>query len=56
METNHSVSIGTASGTMLSIVPAIASADVLRTVFLAIIGAIVSFIVLWILKRFIKNK
>lgn len=56
METNHSLSIGTTSGTLLSIVPTIASADVLRTVFLAIVGAIVSFIVSWILKRYIKNK
>ncbi|MFK7031913.1 hypothetical protein V3Q90_06260 [Flavobacterium oreochromis] len=54
METNHTLSVGTASGTLLSIAPTIVSSDVLKTVVLAMIGAVVSFLVSWILKRFFK--
>lgn len=39
METNHTLSVGTTSGTLLSIAPTIVSADILKTVVLAVIGA-----------------
>lgn len=51
METNHTISIGTTSGTLLSIAPTIVSADILKTIILGIIGAVVSFLVSYLLKR-----
>ena len=56
MESNNSLHVGTASGTLLSIIPTIASEDVLRTIVLAIIGAIVSFAVSLALKWLTKSK
>lgn len=50
MEPNHSLPIGTVSGTFLSIMPNILSEDILKTVILAIIGATVSFVVSLLLK------
>ena len=47
--------IGTASGTFLSIVPNLNSDDVIKTVVLATIGAIVSFIISVLLKYFSKK-
>jgi mannitol-specific phosphotransferase system IIBC component len=50
--------MGTATGTILSVIPNVESADLLRTLVLAIVGAVVSFIVTqlmkWILKRIKK--
>ncbi|KDN56708.1 hypothetical protein FEM21_02110 [Flavobacterium seoulense] len=54
MESNNYLPIGTVSGTFLSIVPNILSEDILKTVFLAVIGATVSFIVSLILKNILK--
>ncbi|MBC8882626.1 hypothetical protein H9X57_02065 [Flavobacterium piscinae] len=51
-----SLKVGTAGGTLLSIVPNITSVDVLRTIILAIIGAIVSFFVTLLLKCLTKSK
>lgn len=51
-----SLKVGTAGGTLLSIVPNITSVDVLRTIILAIIGAIVSFFVTLLLKWLTKSK
>ena len=49
---------GTATGTILSVIPNMESADLLRTLVLAIVGAVASFIVTqlmkWILKRIKK--
>lgn len=56
MESNNSIHAGTAVGTALSVVPNINSEDVLKTIFLAIIGAIVSFTVSLLLKRLTKSK
>lgn len=42
MESNNTLQIGTTSGTLLSIVPNIISEDVVKTIVLAIIGAVVS--------------
>ncbi len=55
MNSNNNTLIGTAGGTFLSIIPNILSADVVKTVLLATIGAIVSFTISLILKRITKK-
>lgn len=47
--------MGTAGGTFLSIIPNIQSADVMKTVLLAAIGAVVSFTISLVLKSIIKK-
>jgi hypothetical protein len=47
--------VGTAGGTFLSIVPNLHSEDVLKTVLLAAVGAIVSFGISLVLKFIIKK-
>jgi len=60
MESNISLKIGTASGTLLSVLPNIHSDDYARTIVLAIIGAatgaIASFTVTRILKWLTRIK
>lgn len=56
METSDSLRIGTASGTILSIAPNILSEDIVKTVILAVIGAMVSFGVTLLLKSIKKIK
>ena len=56
MHTNLSIRVGTAGGTFLSIVPNIHSADVMRTVLLAAVGAVVSFTISWLLKWILKMR
>jgi hypothetical protein len=56
METNISLRIGTASGTLLSVVPNILSEDIVKTTILAVVGAIVSFAVSLLLKWLAKSK
>jgi hypothetical protein len=56
MESNNTLQIGTASGTLLSIVPNIVSEDIVKTIILAGIGALVSFIVSLLLKGLTKSK
>jgi hypothetical protein len=56
LDNTLSLKVGTAGGTLLSIVPNITSVDVLRTIILAIIGAIVSFFVTLLLKWITKSK
>lgn len=56
METNNSLPIGTASGTFLSVIPNLLSEDIVKTIILAVIGAIVSFMVSLLLKRISKFK
>lgn len=56
MESNNTLQIGTASGTLLSIVPSIASEDIVKTIILAMVGALVSFAVSLALKWFSKSK
>ncbi|MEO8759646.1 MAG: hypothetical protein ABI388_01515 [Bacteroidia bacterium] len=55
----HSNLLGTVSGTVLTVLANIGSADISKTVVLAAIGAVVSFVVSvslkWIVKQ-IKNK
>lgn len=48
--------MGTASGTLLSIAPNIFSEDILKTIILAVIGAVVSFTVSLLLKGLTKSK
>ncbi len=52
--TNHTL-IGTACGTFLSILPNLHSEDILKTIILATLGAIVSFLISLLLKFFIKK-
>ncbi|WP_185963431.1 hypothetical protein [Flavobacterium gawalongense] len=56
METNISLRIGTASGTLLSVVPNILSEDILKTTILAVVGATVSYMVSLFLKWLTKIK
>ncbi|WP_165930296.1 hypothetical protein [Flavobacterium sp. GT3P67] len=55
MTTSNPTLMGTAGGTFLSIVPNLASEDVLKTVLLAAIGAIVSFGISMVLKFLLKK-
>lgn len=47
--------MGTAGGTFLSIVPNINSDDIVKTIILASVGAIVSFTISLLLKNFNKK-
>jgi hypothetical protein len=47
--------MGTAGGTFLSVLPNLHSEDVLKTIILAALGAIVSFIISILLKYLIKK-
>jgi len=51
MRIDHRLGIGTGGGTLLSIVGQLGLYDVLKTVVLAAIGALVSFAVSWLLQR-----
>ena len=56
METNITLKTGTASGTVLSILPNILSEDIVKTIILAVIGASVNFAVSVFLKWLTKSK
>jgi hypothetical protein len=47
--------MGTAGGTFLSVLPNLHSEDVLKTIILAALGAIVSFLISMLLKYLIKK-
>lgn len=47
---------GTASGTLLIILANISSADIIKTIVLAAIGAVVSFVVSLLLKQLMKKR
>jgi hypothetical protein len=55
MQSSNPTLIGTAGGTFLSVVPNLHSEDILKTVLLASIRAIVSFAISMALKFFIKK-
>jgi hypothetical protein len=55
MHIDISTKINTAGGLFLSVLPNLHSEDVLKTVFLAAIGAIVSFVLSLLLKFIIKK-
>jgi hypothetical protein len=46
MESNNTLQIGTASGTLLSVIPNIVSEDILKTIILSAIGAIIIIIII----------
>ncbi|WP_405565755.1 hypothetical protein [Polaribacter sp. Asnod6-C07] len=56
MNSNIQLKIGTASGTLLSISPGIFTEDIVKTIILAVIGATVSFMVSYFLKKITKHK
>ncbi len=60
MSSNHNIGsgtiMGTVSGTALTVVMNIDSSDILKTILLAALGAIVSFSVSLFLKRLTKKK
>ena len=56
MKTDIQLKVGTASGTLLSISPGIFTQDIVKTIILAIVGATVSFLVSYFLKKFTKPK
>jgi mannitol-specific phosphotransferase system IIBC component len=56
MTANNHTLMGTAGGTFLSIVPNINSEDIARTVILATVGAIVSFMISLLLKSLQKKR
>ena len=56
METNISLRAGTASGTLLSVLPNILSEDIAKTIILGFVGATVSFMVSPLLKWLTKSK
>jgi hypothetical protein len=51
----HSTLLGTATGTVLTIIVNISSQDVLKTAVLAMVGAVVSFCVSYTLKWLVKK-
>jgi mannitol-specific phosphotransferase system IIBC component len=55
MTANNQTFMGTAGGTFLSIVPNIHSEDITKTIILATVGAIVSFIISLLLKSLQKK-
>jgi mannitol-specific phosphotransferase system IIBC component len=52
---DHSTALGTVTGTVLTVVAQIDSHDYLKTVILAMVGAIVSFVVTLFLKWVVKK-
>lgn len=56
MQVDSSTKINTAGGIFLSLVPSLNSADILKTVILAAIGATVSFVVSVLLKFLSKKR
>jgi hypothetical protein len=55
MQASNSTLVGTAGGTFLSIVPFIQSSDIIKTVVLATLGAVVSFTISLVLKLLIRK-
>ena len=55
MQSSNSALVGTAGGTFLSVIPNLQSEDVVKTVILATLGAIVSFTISIILKFLIRK-
>ena len=54
MEVSTSLKTGTAAGTILSILPNLSSQDIVKTIILAAIGALVSFAITLIIKTLTK--
>ena len=56
MQSSNSPLVGTASGTFLSVLPNLNSEDFIRTVILAIIGAVVSYGISLLLKKLFRKE
>lgn len=56
MPPNVSVRTGTLSGTVMSILPNVTSADVFRTIVLAVIGAATSYVFTILLRKIHQSK
>jgi len=56
MKTNQQLGIGTTGGTLLSVIGQLGVHDMLRTALLAAIGAVVSFIVTWLLQHLWRRR
>ena len=56
VDNSLSLKTGTSGGLALSVLPNLTSADVLKTIVLAFIGAVVSFGVTLLLKRFTSKE
>jgi len=56
MDSDFSLRTGTASGTLLSVMPNILSEDIAKTIILAVVGAVVSFSVTLLLKWVSRSK
>jgi len=54
--TNAQLGIGTGGGTLLSVMGQLGMHDIVRTVLLAAIGAVVSYAVTWALQRRSRRK
>jgi mannitol-specific phosphotransferase system IIBC component len=52
---NNQTLVGTAGGTFLSILPNLTSEDIMKTVVLAAVGAVVSFMISMVLKSLHKK-
>jgi hypothetical protein len=53
---DHTTSVGTTAGTVLTVIANIGSHDYIKTIVLALVGAVVSFGASWLLKRLTKGK
>jgi len=56
MKTNQQLGIGTTGGILLSVIGQLGVHDVVRTALLAAIGAVVSFVVTWLLQRLWRRR
>jgi mannitol-specific phosphotransferase system IIBC component len=56
MTTNNPTQVGTLGGTFLSIIPNIPSEDIIKTIILAAVGALVSYTVSILLRRLPKKR
>jgi len=53
---NNTTLVGTVGGTFLSIVPNLHSDDLIKTILLATVGAVISFTISLLLKILLKKK
>jgi len=56
MKNSQQIGIGTGSGTLLSALAFLGVYDIAKTVVLAAIGAVVSFVVSWLLQRWLQKR
>lgn len=56
MKDNLQVNLCTGFGTLVAMAPQLDASDILKTVLLAVIGAVVSFLVTLLMQRLFKKK